>query len=177
MKVCDWISNLLHMDTDKDVQVMYESDDTVVINAWPTPPPDATNEDAEAMFKAPGPPKRRPEPNVTQAHVMRARSLALLQDVEARLQAMVKAERIDHLPAALMACHYALLELNLARAQAVGELPDPIQVLRQLFDTGSLDDHFYRVREGGWDTPRMQQWGEAVKDAHKLMETECDEGF
>lgn len=164
MKVRDWISHLLRMDMDEDVRVMYESDTAVIFNAWPTP-----DEDTQAVLKTPA-----LQEGAVQAHVMRARSLALLQDVEAKLQEMVRAERIDHLPAALMACHYALLEMNLARAQAVGELPDPIQVLRDLFEAGDLDDHFYTVRDrvGGWDAPLMRQWGTAVSNAHKLMETE-----
>ena len=69
------------------------------------------------------------------------------------LRRMVQAEAIDDLPAAMMAANYALMELNLETARH-RELPDPIQVLRDLFEAGDLEDHFYAVRERegqGWE--------------------------
>jgi hypothetical protein len=52
------------------------------------------------------------------------------------------------------------------------KLPDPIQVLRDLFEAGGLEDHFYAIREReglGWDGPRMMKWGKACEAARKLM--------
>jgi hypothetical protein len=52
-------------------------------------------------------------------------------------------------------------------------IPDPIQTLRDLFDAGGLDDHFYRIRDSegqGWEGPRMLKWGKACENAHKLMD-------
>jgi hypothetical protein len=51
-------------------------------------------------------------------------------------------------------------------------LPDPVQVLRDLFEAGNLDDHFYHIRETegkGWDGPRMIRWGLACEAAQRLM--------
>ena len=51
-------------------------------------------------------------------------------------------------------------------------LPDPIQVLRDLFEAGDLEDHFYAIRERegqGWEGPRMVKWGAACEAARKLM--------
>jgi hypothetical protein len=48
-----------------------------------------------------------------------------------------------------------------------------IQVLRDLFEAGDLDDHFYAIRERegrGWEGPRMVKWGNAVERAKALME-------
>jgi hypothetical protein len=90
----------------------------------------------------------------------------------ASLKRMVQAEAIDDLPAALMAAHYALMELNLETAVKTGELPDPIQVLHDLFDAGDLEDHFYAVRERegqGWEGPRMKRWGQACDEARQLL--------
>ena len=50
-----------------------------------------------------------------------------------------------------------------------------IQVLRDLFEAGNLDDHFYSVRAHealGWDGPRMVKWGLACEAAHLLMGTQ-----
>jgi nitrogen regulatory protein PII-like uncharacterized protein len=47
-----------------------------------------------------------------------------------------------------------------------------IQVLRDLFEAGHLEDHYYAicVSEGlGWEGPRMLKWGEACIAAQKLM--------
>lgn len=52
------------------------------------------------------------------------------------------------------------------------EIPDPLQVLRDLFDAGHLEDHFYHVRDSeglGWDGPRLRKWGNAVTRAQKLL--------
>ena len=54
----------------------------------------------------------------------------------------------------------------------VDELPNPVQVLRDLFEAGGLEDHFYAVREHeglGWEGPRMLKWGAACEAARKLM--------
>jgi len=54
------------------------------------------------------------------------------------------------------------------------DLPDPIQVLRDLFEAGGLEDHFYAVRESegeGWEGPRMVKWGNACEAAKKLMKS------
>lgn len=54
-----------------------------------------------------------------------------------------------------------------------GELPDPIQVLHDLFEAGHLGDHFYTVRENegeGWEGPRMKRWDTACKQARQLLE-------
>jgi hypothetical protein len=62
-----------------------------------------------------------------------------------------------------------------AEAEAIlkpSGLPDPIQTLRDLFDAGDLDDHFYSIRERegvGWEGSRMKKWSKACEDAHKLM--------
>jgi len=51
-------------------------------------------------------------------------------------------------------------------------LPDPIQVLRDLFEAGNLVDHHYHIRESegeGWDGPRITKWGEACAAARKLI--------
>jgi hypothetical protein len=51
-------------------------------------------------------------------------------------------------------------------------LQEALQVLHDLFEAGSLDDHFYSVREHeglGWEGPRMKRWGEAVNKAHELL--------
>ena len=64
-----------------------------------------------------------------------------------------------------MAAHYALMELNLETAVETGELPDPIQVLQDLFEAGDLEDHFYAVRERegqGWEGPSDEALGPGV---------------
>ncbi len=107
-----------------------------------------------------------------QAHEMRARSLAMLRSQIETLRRMVETEAIDDLPAAMMAAHYALMELNLESAQRAGEIPEPIQVLHDLFEAGHLEDHFYAVRESegqGWEGPRMVRWGKACEAARKLL--------
>ena len=108
----------------------------------------------------------------TQAHELRAKSLGMLRSQMASLKRMVQAEAIDDLPAAMMAVHYALMELNLETAVKTGELPDPIQVLHDLFEAGDLEDHFYAVRERegqGWEGPRMKRWGQACDEAWQLL--------
>jgi len=50
--------------------------------------------------------------------------------------------------------------------------PDPIQVLRDLFDAGHLADHHYDIRESegkGWDGPRMVKWGIACEQVRELL--------
>lgn len=52
------------------------------------------------------------------------------------------------------------------------KLPDPIDVIRRLFEVGCLEDHFYAVRDSecqGWEGPRMLAWGKACEDAAKLL--------
>ena len=109
-----------------------------------------------------------------QAHTMRLRSLLMLATVKSNLERVVNGQaQPEDQRAILMACHYALMELNLSCAMASGELADPIQVLHDLFEAGGLDDHFYAVRERegqGWEGPRMNRWGAAVEQAHKLLE-------
>ncbi|MEN6406197.1 MAG: hypothetical protein ABFC77_06985 [Thermoguttaceae bacterium] len=103
---------------------------------------------------------------------MQRRALAMLTPKQEALERMVQTEQIDDLPAAMMACSYALMEMNLRQAMDTGEIPDPIQVLRDLFDAGGLDDHFYDVRERegeGWEGRKMLKWGKATKQAHELM--------
>jgi hypothetical protein len=49
----------------------------------------------------------------------------------------------------------------------------PIRILRELFETGHLEDHFYAIRENegqGWEGPQIVRWGKAVEAAKKLME-------
>ncbi len=88
------------------------------------------------------------------------------------LRRMVKTEAIDDLPAVLMAAHYALMELSMETAVKAGEVPDPIQVLKDLFEAGDLENHFYDIRERegqGWNGPRMVKWGKVCEAARKLM--------
>ncbi len=78
----------------------------------------------------------------------------------------------DDVPAALMAAHYALMELNLETAQRAGEIPDPVLVLRDMIEAGHLEDHFYAIRESegqGWEGPRMVKWSKACEAARKLL--------
>ncbi len=52
------------------------------------------------------------------------------------------------------------------------QLPDPIQVLHELFEAGHLEDHYYHIRDSeglGWEGPRMLRWGKACADARKLL--------
>ena len=51
--------------------------------------------------------------------------------------------------------------------------PDAVKTLRDLFEAGSLDDHFYHIRDSeceGWHGPRMEKWGAACEAAHQLMD-------
>jgi hypothetical protein len=53
------------------------------------------------------------------------------------------------------------------------DLLAPIRILRELFETGDLEDHFYHIRETeclGWEGPKLVRWGKAVEVAKKLME-------
>ncbi len=166
MKIREWIDTLQEMDPGLDAWCMYESQSAIIVNALPC-------QAAEPMPKPEDAPDS-PEAE-QQAHEMRARSLAMLHTQQERLTQMVQTETIDHLPAALMAAHYALMELNLESALQAGELPDPIQVLRDLFEAGNLEDHFYAVREQegeGWEGPRMLRWGRACQQARQLLKNQ-----
>ena len=78
----------------------------------------AIGESASSPSRRPTKTSRPSEP--IQAHELRAKSLAMLRSQMDSLRRMVQAEAIDDLPAAMMAAHYALMELNLDTAQERG---------------------------------------------------------
>ena len=172
MKAKDLLPLLLHeLDPELDVRRLEETDAAITVNLCGGP------ESCTAYGRVriiPKPPAEEDAPPVepVQAHELRDKSLAMLRSRMGSLKRMVQAEAIDDLPAAMMAAHYALMELNLETAQRTGELPDPIRVLHDLFEAGDLEDHFYAIRERegqGWEGPRMVKWGKACEAARKLM--------
>jgi len=171
MKAKDLLPLLWHeLDPELDVRCIEETETAVTVNVH------GDLEKATALGKVriiiKPPTDEEPDVEPVQAHELRAKSLAMLRSQMGNLRRMVQAEAIDDMTAAMMAAHYALMELNLETAQQTGELPDPIQVLRDLFEAGSLEDHFYAIRESegqGWEGPRMLRWGKACEAARQLL--------
>ena len=173
MKAKDLLPLLFHeLDPELDVRCIEETKAAVTVNLHGGPDSCTTVGQVRIIVK---PPAEEEETSAepVQAHQLRARSLAMLRSQINNLRRMVQAEAIDDLPAAMMAAHYALMELNLETAQKAGELPDPIRVLHDLFEAGDLEDHFYAVRERegqSWEGPRMVRWGKACEQARQLLE-------
>lgn len=171
MKAKDLLPLLWHeLDPEHDVKCIEETNAAVTVNIHGGEDSCTAIGKVRIIVKPPADEEEESEP--IQAHEFRARSLAMLRSQMGSLRRMVQAEAIDDMPAAMMACHYALMELNLETAERTGELPDPIQVFRDLFEAGNLEDHFYAVRERegqGWEGPRMVKWGKACEAARKLM--------
>ncbi len=175
MKAKDLLPLLFHeLDPEIEVHCIEETEAAVTVNMHGDAEKVTCFGKVRIIVKPPAEDEEAPaEP--TQAHELRARSLAMLRSQMDTLRRMVETETIDDLPAALMAAHYALMELNLETAVKAGELPDPIQVLRDLFEAGGLEDHFYAIREReghGWEGPRMVKWGRACEAAKELMKSE-----
>ena len=170
MKAKDLLPLLWHeLDPEHDVKCIEETDAAVTVNIHGGED-SATTIGKVRIIKSPA--DEEPEIAPVQAHELRAKSLAMLRSQMGNLRRIVQNEAIDDMPAAMMAAHYALMELNLETAQRTGELPDPIQVLRDLFEAGSLEDHFYAIRESegeGWNGPRMLKWGKACEAARQLL--------
>jgi len=175
MKAKDLLPLLFHeLDPNLDVHRIEETKDAVTVNLSGGPDSCTAVGRVRIIVK---PPVEEEEPAAKPVHALefRARSLAMLRSQLGSLKRMVETETIDDLPAAMMAAHYALMELNLETAVKAGELPDPIQVLRDLFEAGGLEDHFYDIRERegqGWEGPRMVKWGRACEAAKELMKSE-----
>ena len=171
VKAKDLLPLLLHeLDPEMDVRRLEETETAITVNLCGGPESCTAWGQVRIIPKPPADEEPPTEP--TQAHELRAKSLAMLRSRISSLKRMVQAEAIDDLPAAMMAAHYALMELNLETAQRTGELPDPIRVLHDLFEAGDLEDHFYAIRERegqGWEGPRMVKWGKACGAARKLM--------
>jgi hypothetical protein len=172
MKAKDLLPLLFHeLDPNLDVHRIEETKAAVTVNLCGGPD-SCTAVGRVRIIPKPPPEEELPPAEPIQAHVLRAKSLAMLRSQMANLKRMVQTETIDDRPAAMMAAHYALMELNLETAIRAGELPDPIQVLRDLFEAGGLEDHFYDIRERegqGWEGPRMVKWGKACEAARRLM--------
>ena len=172
MKAKDLLPLLLHeLDPELDVRRLEETEAAITVNLCGGPESCTAWGHVRIIPKPPAE-EDAPPAEPVQAHELRAKSLAMLRSRMGSLKQMVRAEAIDDLPAALMAAHYALMELNLETAVKTGELPDPIQVLHDLFEAGDLEDHFYAIRERegqGWEGPCMVKWGKACEAARKLM--------
>jgi len=172
MKAKDLLPLLWHeLDPEHDVKCIEETAAAVTVNIH------GGEDSATAIGKVriivkPPADDEEPEAEPVQAHELRAKSLAMLRSQIGNLRRMAQNETIDDMPAAMMAAHYALMELNLETATKTRELPDPIQVLHDLFEAGDLEDHFYAIREAegkGWEGPRMVKWGEACQKARQLL--------
>ena len=172
MKAKDLLPLLLHeLDPELDVRRLEETDAAITVNLCGGPE-SCTAYGRVRIIPKPPAEEDAPPAEPVQAHELRDKSLAMLRSRMGSLKRMVRAEAIDDLPAALMSAHYALMELNLETAVKTGELPDPIQVLHDLFEAGDLEDHFYAVREReglGWEGPRMRRWGRACEQARELL--------
>lgn len=174
MKAKDLLALLWHeLDPEMEVHCIEETDAAVTVNMrGDDEKVTCFGPEVRIIVKPPADEEEESEP--VQVHELRARSLAMLRSHIDPLRRMADTEAIlaDDVPAALMAANYALMELSLETAQRAGEIPDPIQVLRNLFEAGSLEDHFYAIRESegqGWEGPRMVKWGKACEAARKLM--------
>ena len=172
MKAKDLLPLLWHeLDPEHDVKCMEETDAAVTINMHGDGEKVTCFGKVRIIVKPPAD-DEEPEAEPVQAHELRAKSLAMLRSQIGNLRRMVQNETIDDMPAAMMAAHYALMELSLETAAKTRELPDPIQVLHDLFEAGDLEDHFYAIRENegkGWEGPRMLRWGEACQKARQLL--------
>lgn len=107
-----------------------------------------------------------------QAHVLRNTLLEKMSPKYAMLRLMSDLGKIVDENLALATVSYALMEMGLFKAMEEGTVLDPIQVLRDLFESGNPADYVYQVREQegqGWEGPKVRRWMKACEDAQTLM--------
>jgi hypothetical protein len=109
-----------------------------------------------------------------QAHVLRNTLLEKLTPKYEMLKLMSDLGTVVDSNLALATVSYVLMELSIFQAMKRGTLLDPIKVLRDLFETGDLEDQAYIIREvegQGSGGPKVCRWMQARNDAKTLMES------